>query len=242
MKEKLINVLKLFSPHTYKDVVKLKTKELIKIWMIPVIAFLIFFIIAGTVMGMMKLGSADVQDNFETFEININQTQKEGFFLLTKPDIYMDLNTNQTNDTKMAFLEKGIAYNKYLWWGKTQIAYKDLKDIKSPSMQNVLRLFLIIMVPGLVLLWIIIMIVKYCIIGLIFIPLGMIANKLFRQQGSWKDQTKAYIAMTVIFMIFDLLIFPFYRMYWIPLFVGIIFYLIVSLLIGKKHFSQKKKY
>lgn len=241
MAKKIIQALSFFSPHKYKEIIQYTLKELFVIWSIPAISFLVFFILAGTIVGMVNLGSANT-DNFDQLDITINHSQKKPFYLMENPDIYIDLNTQNSTKANIQFLEEGITYKKYIWFGKTQVKYEDLKDAQSSKMQLFIKTLLILLVPGLVLLWIIMIVIKYIIIGVIFVLLGLLANKLFGQRGILKDQIKAYIAMTVIFMLFDFIIFPFYRMYLIPILIGFVFYIIVSLLIGKKEFSHKPKH
>jgi hypothetical protein len=220
LKSKFYTIFKALNPYNYKELAENKFSQVLKYY---------FFIILLSVIIMSLLfipflyytGSyvAESVSHFDNLTVNSDFKLKESFNILSNPVIRFETeNKNMTNELVLITPEH-VSYKHYLIFG----AERDIPLIRGVDIANSARaktlisLGVFFLLPSLFFWILVLSIVYFTIIILITYLFVLIITGLLRMSLSMFKLLKLCIYAATIFIVLQLLLMPFFRIFWLPL-------------------------
>jgi hypothetical protein len=172
--------------------------------------------------------------NFDNLDINFSIKLGESFILLDDPLIRVSDSANSINITneKLLVTEEGVAYRQFFFFGKETLFEWDKDvDLKETLFDSSLNRILLFLAPSLFIWGTLSAMLYYIVIILFTYILSMVIIWILGMRMSWDKTLKAAIYSSTIMIIVQMLVFPFYRLFIIPLILYWLLYVIVIILI-----------
>jgi len=230
------------NPDAHKDLLEYKQREAWAFFAQTLLVAIILLAIACIPAAMMaNAGFSKTIGQFDTLSVSASAEAAQPVTLLKNPDVTYTSSNETTQGTVMAN-KQGIIMKSYIWYGtpKQVISWDSVKDAKNPAAHSSWTLLLILLVPGVALLFTVAMIVKYILLFLIATIIGGILFGLFKFKLKFDDLLKQALYSATPMIILDFALFPFTRSLWPVALFGA--YFIISLwLTGERKQGKKKE-
>ncbi len=244
--ERLVTFLKTLNPDAYG---KLASElSLLETWKQFFFNYLLIFVIMLFLfVPAVLFGASTLQEqlaSFDEFELDGNFSASRPIVLMDGPDIVVDLSENRTiKGEEILFTEDGIQWKRFLLFGKAEKSWDEVKDLTDTSDAALFALLLFV-APSLAF-WVgILYLAIYLITIIIFGVVAYLVPKIWRHKLSFKNALKLSIFASTVMMLIELWLLPFYRNWWLPFLIYLVFLAIGIALVGDRELSgegRKKK-
>jgi len=233
---------KSFNPRSYTNLCKeLRTGRAILQFFFT---FLLLFVIMVIILVPVLLFAADKMqerlNTFDEFELGGTFEADLPITLLSRPLVRVDFN-NATLDKELVLLTKeGIEWRRWFFFGSASRSWDETNDVRELPPGFLFPLILFV-TPAIAFWAGAILLIKYIILINLFGSLSLLAFRFTKVKVPFSDGFKvALLAATP--MMLEMLLFPFYRAWWIAPIIYIIFLIIGLYFVGKSGWNGPSEY
>lgn len=242
--ERLTTLLQTLNPDAYtKLCAQLRLRDTIKQFFFNF--FAIFILMLLLLIPGVLIGAPQLEQRMHTFQdswIDGNFTAAEPIVLISDPKIIVDLSENATlGKEKLLITQGGVEWKRYYFFGKTTREWTDIQNVKDIS-SGFYTAIILFLAPSIAFWFGIVFILKYLIMAFIFGTLAFFIPKLWRHAISYNNAIKVALYSTTAMMLIEMILFPFYRISWLPIALFFIFLVIGITLVGDRDITPTKKY
>jgi len=220
LKSKFYTIFKALNPYNYQELVQAKFWHILKYY---------FFIIVFSVLVMFILFLPSLYytgdyisrgvKHFDNLTVNSDFKLKDSFNILSDPVIRFDNTDKNMTDEMVLITPDAVTYKHYFIFGQQrEISLTHGVDVAtSARVRNLISLGVFFMLPALFFWAIIFSLIYFGIIILITLLLVLIFAGLFHVEATILKFLKLCIYASTIFILLQLILMPFFRMFLIPL-------------------------
>ncbi len=189
------------------------------------------------------LGAAGLQAKlagFDAFTLGGNFSASEPVVLLRTPDIVVDLTGDaaMTNE-EVLFTKEGVSWKPWLLFGETSRTWDEISDLTGAS-RGALFLFLLFLAPSLAFWAGTLFLVGYLLIAIVASIFAFTLPRVWRHKVPYATALKLCLFAATVMMAVELLLLPFYRNWWLPVLLYVVFLAIGIALVGDRELSGGK--
>jgi len=240
---RLVALLKTLNPNAYDKLCK--NFSLLDAWKQFFFNYSILFALMLLLfVPAVLFGASGLQEklaSFDTFTVNGNVSAGEPVVLLRAPDIVVDLtdDASMTNE-RVLFTKQGVSWKEWLLFGQTSKTWDELTDLTSAS-QDTLFLVLLFLVPSFAFWAGVLFLICYFSIVLVASVFAFLLPRVWRHKITYVTSLKLCLFAATIMMAVELLLLPFYRNWWLPVLLYVVFLAIGIALVGDRELSSERK-
>lgn len=231
-----MRVVQSFNPNAYSDLAEEKLRSSLRHFFLQ---FIILFVIMALLFVPAYFVHADTLKttfaSFTTAELDGSFESAEPVVLIDSPRVVFDANATSAKGAQIVLGSQEVFYKKYYWFGSTSAAYSDLRNLGALDARVVVFLALFIW-PSLVFWSGMYILVKMFFFILLFSFLAWILVGAFKQSITYKRSLKVALYAAIPALVFEMLLFGFWRNAWVTLAIYLLFFII-----GIALLSERKK-
>jgi len=220
LKSKFYTIFKSLNPYNYKELAENKFTQVLKYYffiiLLSVIIMSLMFIPFLYYTGSYVAASVS---HFNNLTIKSDFALKDSFNIMSDPVIRLEAdNKNMTNEFVLITPDH-LSYKRYLIFGAEQDIplMRGVDVANSTRAQTLISLGVFFLLPSLFFWVLVLSIVYFTIIILITFLFVLIVTGLFRMSFSISKLFKLCFYSATIFILLQLLLMPFIRIFWLPL-------------------------
>jgi len=203
--------------------------------------FLIFLMMFALFIPAAIIGSEEFHARlagFDQFTLGGNFSSPNPVTLVDNPLIVADLDGNATFDgEKLLLTKEGITWKTFYWFGESSLPWSELNDFKALPPNGVTALF-VFFAPAFAFWGGLLLLAKYLFLIAFVSILGFFLPRFFKFVVSFSQTLKIALFSSAIMMSVEMLLFPFYRNFWLPLALFVCFFVIGLILVGERDLSE----
>jgi len=243
--QRIVTLLKSLNPDSYAKLCsEMKLGDVIKQFLFTYIilfALMLILLVSAAFVGapalQQKLAS------FDSFTLGGNFSASAPVTLLTHPKVTINLQENATLDgSTVAFTKQGISWKRWLLFGSASRPWSSLTDVKTAG-NGVYLALLVFLVPSIAFWAGLGFFALSAILVLLFGLLAWLVPRLWRVRLSVANAYKIAIFASTVMMAVQLLLFPFWRSWWLGPLLYALFLAIGVALVGEREYAlhERKK-
>jgi len=220
LKSKFYTIFKALNPYNYKELAENKFSQVFKY-------YLFIILVSVIIMSLMFIpflyytGSyiTESVSHFDNLTVKSDFALKESFNILSDPVIrFESTNKNMTNEMVLITPEL-VSYKRYLLFGAERSIplTQSLDLVHSERARILVSVGIFFLLPSLFFWALIFSIIYFAVIILVTYLLALIITGLLRMNLSILKLLKLCIYSATIFIVLQLLLMPFFRIFWLPL-------------------------
>lgn len=242
--QRLSVLLQTLNPDAYSKLcAQMRLRDAFKQFFFNFIA--IFILMLLLLIPGVLIGAPQLEQRIHTFQdswIDGNFSATEPITLISDPKIIVDLSQNATlGNEKLLITTAGLEWKRYYFFGKTTKEWTNLRNVRDIPSGFYIAIILFL-APSIAFWFGILFIIKYLCMALLFGTLGFFIPKLWRHVLSFDNAIKVALYSTTVMMLIEMILFPFYRISWLPIALFFIFLIIGITLVGDRDITATKKY
>ncbi len=182
-----------FNPNSYSRLVTLPFREVLKFFFITLFWGTVIFTIVFLVMSVTYISDIPEKlENVEEFNLEGNLITDETITLIKEPSVAI-APPETDPEHFITITKKGMWYPEWLLFGRQFVSWDDVKDIKqdSPERNEVLRGFLVFLLPSVIFWFVLIGLAKLAILFLVMLLVGYFLPQFMKQKVLFKQNLKA---------------------------------------------------
>jgi ABC-type multidrug transport system fused ATPase/permease subunit len=220
LKPHFYNVFKTLNPYNYKELSECKFSNALKYYVFVVFfSVVVMFLLLVPYFYYTGVHISESVAHFDNFTVNSNFQLKESFNLLSDPVIRFDSeNVNMTNELVLITPDM-ISYKRYLIFGELrEIPLSGEIDVLgSERVRSLISLGILFILPALFFWAVVFSLVYFGIMILLTYILILIMAGLFRIGSTLLKLLKLCIFASTPFILLQLILMPFFRVFILPL-------------------------
>ena len=230
LKQLFYTLFRSFNTHSYPELTDRKFGSVLKYFLfVTILSIILMFILFIPSIFYFPQAVANDVSHFQNLDVGSTFTLKDSFNLLSNPVIRMDSTQQNLTDELVLITPDTISYKQYILFGR-QVDMPMVKNVdvaNSSHAKALIGIGLIFLIPSLFFWSIILFIIYFAVIILLTFILGLIVTGLFRVGVGIGKIFKTAIYSSTAFIIMQLVLMPFFRIFWIPLLVYWLLFFIV---------------
>ena len=243
LKQLFYTIFKSVNPDSYDELNEQSIPYALKyFFFITFISILVMFILFIPIFFSFPAFFDQKTANFEKLDLNLSFALKEPINLLSDPLIRVGNPDDNITDARLLITEDSIYYKSFFLFGKTKsIPLETNINIKSSeTIKSGLMNLLLFLLPSFIFWSIIFFCIYFFVVILFTFLLALLIVWAFRMSISALSLFKTSIYASTIMIALQLIIMPFYRIIFIPVFAYWILMLIIILLLKDEKRSSGK--
>ncbi len=229
-KLKLNEMLKVFNPFQYKNLLRHRKKYLFNIYFIfLVVALALFTIVLLPKTFYIGHNVKNAINSFDELSIDVNATHQERLSVSKFPEIVIDLN-NASNVEGNIMITNDDLYLDF-WPIKKQSNLNDFANLRdrSDSLSKVIGLFALLIFPGILISIGLFYLIESLLIACIFTLLGFVVVRVIKRDLILKRLFKIAILSAPILFIFNSVFIPTILNLWFPIIIYFMFFIMSAI-------------
>jgi len=232
----LSETLKFFNPFQYKKLIRHQTKTLFNTYLI----FLLFSLILFAILLFPKLlisghNIDNAISSFDELKLSFDSKLNEKLEINKLPLIVADFDKEDISKEHGIWIsENSISVN--LWPFKKQISIGDYENLKDRSVQlsNFIGLTLLVMFPGILIVYGIFNLLESLILALISASLAFIIIRVLKKDMNFLKLCKIALISTPILFIFNSVFIIYLVNFWFPILIYFLFFISAAIIASHK--------
>lgn len=237
LRQRFLTYLKTLNPEMYQELcselsfLQAFIQFLFNFGMLFLVMLLLF--IPAVIIGAPKLQEA--VSEFDTFVLDGNFSAPRPIQLFETPRVAVDLSENATMDREQLLITKeGLVWKRWYLFGETVKSWSEIQDGKNVA-EGFYLFVLVFLLPAFAF-WVgVFLLGKYLLIAFFFSLLAFFIPRLFRFFISFSDALKVSLFAATLMATVEMLLFPFYRMFWLPFCLYLLLLSIGVALVADRH-------
>lgn len=227
------------NPAKHKELVHYRKRDTIA-YFLDTFLFGVVLMILSSIPAVIMHDTTPLQE-FESIGITITPRATHDVKLLENPDIVYTPG-NGTPSSIIGFNDQSVFVKKYGILGASRAIFEwnMLTDAKAESARLPFTILLFALVPGLMLIFAVMMLVKYFLLGIFAWMIGLLLYKIIRFRIRFMDMGKQVIYSMTPMIVLDFALAPWIRNWW-PTAIFAFLFVVSIVLIGEHKPSEHKE-
>ncbi len=240
IKDMFNTLIKTFNPDSYKELDEYPFSKTMKyfgfilFWSL-VVMFLLF------IPALISFPSfwQDTTSHFDKLELNYDVSVKDTFNVLNDPMIRISKDRINLTNERLLITENSVYYKQFFFFGRTETAPLEKQtDLMLQDAQVNTGLMLLFAIPSLFFWLFVFFSIYFWIVIFITFSLGMLFSWILKLNHGASSILKFAAYSSTILVLLQLILMPFFRLFFLPIIIYWILFLIV-LLITKQERDEK---
>ncbi len=238
--QRLVLLLKTLNPDSYAGLcAQLKLGDAVRQFLFTFLflfALMLLLLVPAAVVDAPLLRSRLA--SFDSFAVGGNFSAARPVTLVAQPRVVVDLSGNASLDgASVLFSDEGVSWKRWLLFGESSRPWSALTDAKRAPAGT--YLFLLLFLAPSIAVWAgLLFLVKDALLVILFGLLAWLLPHLWRVRLSAANGFKLALFAATVMMVVELLLFPFWRTWWLPLLLYAVFLAIGVALVGERDFAM----
>ena len=220
LKTKFYTIFKALNPNNYHELAERKFSQVLKYYFfIIVVSLCIMFLIFIPYLFYANMYISNSVSHFEELNISSEFSLKDSFNILSNPVIRLDSENKNITNELVLITPQAVSYKRFLFFGSLREIplQRGVDIVNSARVRTLISLGLIFIFPALFFWSILFSLIYFSIIILITYLFALIITGLFRMNLGLFKLFKSCIYASTIFIMLQLILMPFFRLFLIPL-------------------------
>ncbi|MEK6962823.1 MAG: DUF1189 family protein [Nanoarchaeota archaeon] len=232
--------LKSFNPRSYKFLADRFLNDVVRYWFfLLVFSFAVMLILFIPILATLSSDLQEKANQIDDFSMDGHITLTKPLVLIQDPLILMDFNRTYPTNEKVLITKDSLFFKKYYWFEYEQVVFSDIKNLRNPEAIGLMAFAALLIIPSLLLLVFLVFLIKDSLIVLVIAALGFAAAYLLKYRVSFGKSVRIAIFAGTLLVFLEFALFPFWRSFWIPFLIFVIYYGMAIAQVGEEKFESR---
>lgn len=204
-----------------------------------VFSFGIMLILFIPILATLSSDLQEKANQIDDFSLDGHVTLTRPVVIIKDPLVLMDFNRTYPTDEKVLITKDSLFFKKYYWFGDEQVVFSDIKNLRNPEAIGLMAFAATLIIPGLLLLVLLVFLIKDSLIILAIASLGFVVANLLKHQLSFSKSVRLAVFSGTLLVFLEFVLFPFWRSFWVPFLVFLVYYGLSIAHVGKERFESR---
>ncbi|HLD05009.1 MAG TPA: DUF1189 family protein [Candidatus Nanoarchaeia archaeon] len=239
-KEYFVWFFKSFNPRSYKFLADRFMRDSVKYWFwMFVLSFIVMLVLLVPILFTLSGDLQEKANQIDDFYLDGHVSLSKPLVLVEDPLVVMDFNRTYPTNEKVLITKESLFFNKYYWFGGEQVVFKDVKNLRSPEAVALMAFLAVLIVPSLLMLAFFAYLVKSSLVVLLVASLGWGISHGLKYKVSFTKSLRVAIFAGTVLVFLELVLFPFWRSFWLPFVLFLIYYILGVVQVGEEKFESR---